>query len=124
MYFEEEKICFDNQQFCDEWLIPAQLSAQIQSVRISRIDGNMDRHSPRSPLSLWNMFNRKVNLSLTGDGNIPLKPARSGNHTPLHKKRNTWFMSSHDPNLGSTTPQGQKVVSRGSFPNFEPYIKS
>ncbi len=36
-------------------------------------------------------------------------------YTPLEKKCNTWFRSPHDPSLGSATPRGQNVISRGSF---------
>ncbi len=40
---------------------------------------------------------------------------------PLQKKCNTWFRSSHDPSLGSVTPRGQKVISRGTpVNNFLP----
>ena len=35
-------------------------------------------------------------------------------YTPLLKKHNAWFGSSHDPSLGSVTPKAQKVISRGS----------
>ena len=40
------------------------------------------------------------------------------NYTPLQKKRNTWSRGLPDPNLGSATPCGQKVVNRSSFPDF------
>ncbi len=36
-------------------------------------------------------------------------------YTPLQKKRNTWSRRLPDPNLGSATPWGQKVLNRGSF---------
>ncbi len=40
-------------------------------------------------------------------------------YTPLQKKRNIWFRCPHDPSLGSATPRGQKVISRGSFPSLK-----
>ncbi len=45
------------------------------------------------------------------------------NYTPPQKKRNTCFRSPHDPSLGSATPRGQKVISRGSFPNFDLWLE-
>ncbi len=46
-----------------------------------------------------------------------------GCYTPLQKKCYTWFRSPHDLSLGSATPRGQKVISRGSSPDFEPFNK-
>ncbi len=42
-------------------------------------------------------------------------------YTTLQKKPNTWFRSPNDPNLGSMTPRGQKVINRGSFPETAPF---
>ncbi len=41
------------------------------------------------------------------------KQTKESIYTPLQKKCNTWFRSPHDPSLGSATPRGKKIVSRG-----------
>ncbi len=47
-----------------------------------------------------------------------------GIYTTHQEKCNTGSRGLLDPNFGSATPWAQKVVNRGSFPDFESYFKS